>query len=139
MAFQFKNSKTNQTYRINEIDEIVAKFWGKEVHPKHYAYPGEGDMWSQAPNWFDILGHAIEDLQYFTTKDDENHIIYRRSKTPRKAEFEMNEVAPMILCNFTRWSNSVEEFNADIESLKPYIELCFHLHSLDIIGVGCGW
>lgn len=135
MAFQFKNKETKKTYYLNEIDEIAAKFWGKEVHPKYYAAPKGG------ANWFDVLGRAIEDLQYFHRKELDGSLYYHRACSPkhRDAEFEMNEVAPMILCNLTRWNNTAEEFNNDVEFLKPYVELCFHLHSLGIIGVGCGW
>ena len=133
--FQFKNSETNYIYTINEIDEIAAKFWGKEVHPKFYATPKGG------PNWFDVLGRAIEDLQYFHRKELDGSLYYHRacSVNNKDAEFKMNEVASMILCNLTRWNNSAEEFTTDVEYLKPYIELCFHLHSLGIIGVGRGW
>lgn len=135
MAFQFKNKETKQIYYLNEIDEIAAKFWGKEVHPKYYAAPKGG------ANWFDVLGRAIEDLQYFHRKELDGSLYYHRACSPknRDAEFEMNEVAPMILCNLTRWNKSAEEFSTDVEYLKPYVELCFHLHSLGIIGVGCGW
>lgn len=135
MAFQFKNKETKQTYLINEIDEIAAKFWGKEVHPKHYAEPKSG------ANWFDVLGRAIENLQYFNRREADGSLYYYRacSGANKTAEFDMSEVASMILCNLTRWNNTAEEFNADVEYLKPYVELCFHLKSLDIIGVGCGW
>lgn len=133
--FQFKNSETNHIYTLNEIDEIAAKFWGKEVHPKFYAAPKGG------ANWFDVLGRAIEDLQYFHYKKADGSLYYHRacSVGNKDAEFEMNEVAPMILCNLTRWNNSAEEFATDVEYLKPYVELCFHLHSLRIVGVGRGW
>lgn len=133
--FQFKNSETNYIYTLNEIDEIAAKFWGKEAHPKYYAAPQDG------ANWFDVLGKAIENLQYFHRKEADGSLYYHRacSAGNKDAEFEMNEVAPMILCNLTRWNNSAEEFATDVEYLKPYIELCFHLKSLNIVGVGRGW
>lgn len=134
--FQFKNSETNHIYTLNEIDEIVANFWGKKVHPKFYATPSQGGA-----NWFDVLGKAIEDLQYFHYKKADGSLYYNRacSLNNRDAEFEMNEVASMISCNITRWNNSAEEFVATIEYLKPYVELCFHLRSLNIIGIGRGW
>lgn len=140
MSFQFKNIKTNYTYTLNEVDEIASKFWGKEVHPSEYAYPGEPkDRWIHAPNWFDMLGHPIEDLQFFTYKDEENRLIYKRSNKPRDAEFDMVEVASLMLNENTRHSESVEAMFAMVEFLKPYVELCYHLKSLDIVGVGCGW
>jgi hypothetical protein len=136
MAFQFKNKETKTIYYLNEIDEIAANFWGKEIHPKFYATPSQGGA-----NWFDVLGRAIENLQYFHRKEADDSLYYHRacSADNRAAEFEMNEVAPMILCNLTRWNKNAEEFISDVDILKPYVELCFHLHSLGIIGVGCGW
>lgn len=136
MAFQFKNKVTNEIYYINDIDEIAAKFWGKEVHSVHYATPPQGGV-----NWFDMLGRAIENLQYFHRKEADGSLYYHRacSVDNKSAEFEMNEVAPMILCNLTRWCKTAEEFATDEAILKPYIELCFHLQDLGIIGVGRGW
>ena len=134
MAFQFKNKETKQIYYLNEIDQIAADFWGKEIHPKFYATPDKG-----AANWFDVLGKAIEDLQYFHRKNADGSLYYLRAYNPTNTEFEMNEIAPMIMYNFTRWNNTAEEFANDVENLKPYIELCFHLHNLGIIGVGRGW
>lgn len=138
--FQFKNSETNHIYTLNEIDEIAAKFWGKTVDSKEYAYPGEPvNRIIHAPNWFDMLGYPIEDLQYFIDKDEENRIIYKRSNNPRVAEFDMVEVASLLLNNNTRYSESADEMFSTLEFIKPYIELCFHLKSLNIVGVGRGW
>jgi hypothetical protein len=86
-----------------------------------------------------VLGHAIEDLQYFVTKDSENHTIYIRSKTPKKAEFDMADVAAMIVGNFTRHADSAEDIVEMTKALKPYLDLCFHLKSLNIVGIGLGW
>lgn len=139
MGFQFKNIKTNYIYTINEIDEIAAKFWGKAVHPREYAYPGEPEGLIHLPNWFDMLGHPIEDLQFFTYKDDEGRLIYKRSNKPREAEFDMSEVASLMLNDNTRFSKSAEKMFEMLEIIKPYVELCYHLKSLDIVGVGRGW
>lgn len=139
MSFQFKNTETKKIYTLNEIDEIAAKFWGKEVHPRQYAYPGKGSTWSHAPNWFDTLGHPIEDLQYFTNRDEENRLIYKRSNTPREAEFDMREVASLLLNDMTRYQNSADDMLSMCEAIRPYIELCFHLRSLNIVGIGLGW
>lgn len=133
--FQFKNKETQKIYYLNEIDAIAAEFWGIEVHPKRYAAPKGGC------GWFDVLGRAIEDLQYFHRKNEDGSLYYHRSCSAnnRYAEFEMSEVAPMILCNFTRWNNTIEDFASDVKCLQPYVELCFHLHNMGIIGVGRGW
>ena len=137
--FQFKNIQTNETLTLNFIDELAANFWGKELKADTYAYPGEGSWISHNPNWFDILGHAIEDLQYFSYKNDEGKIQYRRSKNVNVAEFDMAEVASMIVGNFNRHADSAKEIIEMTTALKPYLDLCFHLKSLDIIGVGLGW
>lgn len=140
MGFQFKNIKTGYVYDINEIDEIAAKFWNKEVHPKEYAYPGiPVDKFLHSANWFDMIGHSIENLQYFVNKDDEGRLIYKRSNKPRDTEFDMREVASLMLNDLTRNSKNVESMYTTLEYIKPYIELCFHLKSLDIVGIGRGW
>ena len=136
--FQFKNTQTNYIYTLNEIDKIAANFWGKEVHSREYAYPGNENS-PHMPNWFDMLGTSIEDLQYFTNRDEENRLIYKRSNTPREAEFDMREVASLLLNDMTRYQNSADAMLFTCASIRPYLELCFHLRSLNIVGVGRGW
>jgi hypothetical protein len=134
--FLFKNSETKRTYSLNEIDEIAANFWGKEVHPKMYACPGEDII----INWFDMLGHPIEDLQYFTSVDSDGKTIYSRAITPHEPVFDMQEVASFMLYDNARYALKNGDRTLFIANyLKPYIELCFHLKSLNIVGVGCGW
>lgn len=140
MGFQFKNIESGKIYTLNEIDAIAADFWGKEVHPKIYAYPdARGGDWSHKPNWFDMIGHPIEDLQYFISHDAENHIIYKRSNKQRDAEFDMQEVASLMLNDATRYCDNAEDMLKMANFIKPYLELCFHLKSLNIVGVGRGW
>lgn len=137
--FQFKDITTNETLTLNKIDEIAAKFWGKELKADTYAYPGEGSWLSHAPNWFDVLGRAVEDLQYFTYKNSEGKTCYKRSKNVNVAEFDMSEVASMIVGNFNRHAESAENIMEMTKALEPYLSLCFHLKSLNIVGVGLGW
>ena len=141
MAFQFKNIESGKIYTLNEIDEIIAKFWGKEVHPKEYAYPGEPlEYGIHKPNWFDMLGHSIEDLQFFHWFDENDLPHYRRAyANDRNAEFSMQEVASLMLNDLTRYCDSADKMIMRVTSLRPYIEVCFHLRSLNIVGVGCGW
>lgn len=140
MGFKFKNIKTGHVYTINEIDEIAAKFWGKEVLTDEYAYPGEAmDGWMHMPNWFDMLGHPIEDLQLFTYENNEGQLIYKRAIKPGTSEFDMSEVASLMLNEHTRCSENTQRMYSMLEVIKPYVELCFHLKELDIVGVGCGW
>ena len=131
--FQFKNKETGYIYTLNEIDEIAATFWRKEVHHAQYATPNGPNP----GNWFDILGACIEELQYFTSKDSQGKRIYLRSIDGGTASvFDFSEVASMILGKWTRYNATAERVFADMESLKPYIELCFHLKSMNIIGIG---
>lgn len=134
--FQFKHKETGYIYTLHEVDEIAAKFWGKEVHTAQYATP----KGSNPGNWFDILGACIEDLQYFVSKDSQGKRIYLRSVDGGSASnFDFSEVASMILGKWTRYNTTAERVFEDMESLKPYIELCFHLKSMNIIGIGLGW
>jgi hypothetical protein len=134
--FQFKNKETDYIYTLHEIDEIAAQFWGKEVHQVQYATPNGPNP----GNWFDILGACIEDLQYFVSKDSQGKRIYLRSiDGGASSSFDFSEVASMILDKWTRYNATAEQVFKDMESLKPYVELCFHLKSMNIIGIGLGW
>lgn len=134
MGFKFKNIETNETLTLNEVDNIVAKFWGKEVDPKYYACPSNKGL-----NWFDSLGHAIEDLQYFYYTCGNGEKRYLRSTDPTTANFDMAEVASMLVYSQSRYSSNYEDILESLEYIKPHIELCYHLKSLNIIGVGCGF
>lgn len=133
--FQFKNKETGYVYTLNEVDEIAAKFWGKEVRSVQYATP----KGPNPGNWFDILGACIEELQYFVSKDAKGKQVFLRSIDGGTASsFDFSEVAAMILGKWTRYNTTAEQVFQDMEALKPYIELCFHLRTLGIIGIGLG-
>lgn len=135
--FQFKQNDCILT--LNEMDAIVAEFWGKEVHPKQYAYPGEGHGYCHAPNWFDILGHAIEDAQYFRTKNEDGSYSYHKAGYDKNPEFRMDYLVSVILHNATVFPGSTDEVYDMLDFMKPYVELCFHLKKLGIFGIGRGW
>lgn len=135
MGFMFKNIESGKIYTINEIDEIAAKFWNKEVQKTTYATPNNCPL-----NWFDMIGHPIEDLQYFMWRDENNLPHYRRARgNDREPEFDMEEVAALLLYDNTRYSKNASDIIRWVGSLLPFIELCFHLKSLNIVGVGHGW
>lgn len=128
--FQFKQN--DRILTLGEMDAIVAEFWGVEVHPKYYACPPEWHM-----NWFDCLGHGIEDLQYiYTTKEDGSRRYHHGINGTN--EFKMLKVISMVLFYSMAWDDF--EGIPVIQSIyKPFIELCEHLDKLGITGIGLGW
>ena len=82
--FQILN-KDGKALTMAELDKEAAEFWGKEVHPKHYANPFPDKVASEdAPlseiiriehenarnnssNWFDIIGWNIANQGDYTT------------------------------------------------------------------------
>lgn len=76
-AFKILNAE-GEAITMAALDKEAAKFWGKEVDPKHYANPfpkEEGDSFSaicdnalnDAHNWFDIIGWNIANQGDYTT------------------------------------------------------------------------
>lgn len=131
----FSFSQNNETLTINKIDEIAAEFWGKEVSKTHYATPLSDEF---SINWFDVLGHAIEDLQYGNNHyDGKDHFVWATKRD--KAVFSMPTVASMIIFQFTRNEDSAEHTLEMVKLLEPYIKLCYHLHSLGITAEAYGW
>jgi hypothetical protein len=137
--FEFRNIKTNKTYTLNEIDEIAANFWGVEVDERRYACPPVNGQF--ATNWFDILGHAIEDLQYFNTKCLDGHLRYHKAcemDEMHNPMFKFDDIVPQLISNCI-YADSMRSLEIGLEYCKPYIELCYHLKSMDIVGVAMGW
>jgi len=62
--------KNGEAVRIKKLDEEAARFWGKEVHPKKYAFPG-----TSPHNWYDVIGWAIA-FQGDYTKGWKNVALY---------------------------------------------------------------
>lgn len=135
----FKFKQNDRILSLKEMDTIVAAFWGKQVLPQEYAYPGEGTFYNHAPNWFDILGHAIEDAQYFRTKHEDGSYSYHKAGYDKNPEFQMDRLVSVILCNATVFPDDTDEVYNMLNFMKPYVELCFHLKALGITGIGLGW
>lgn len=125
--FQFINKETKQIYTLNEIDEICANFWGVKMHPKYYAQPK-----TFGPNWFDVLGRAVEDCQFF------KHLSFKINTNNDKC-FDFDTISSMILFHLTQYEETAEGKMEQATQLKPYIELCYHLKNLGIVGSGLGW
>lgn len=129
--FQFKQN--DRILTLSEMDAIVAEFWGVEVHPRWYACPPECPYM----NWFDCLGHGIEDLQYISTTREDGSRRYRHGINGSN-EFEMEKVIAMVMFN----SMVYDSFKGMLHTpsvYKPFIELCEHLDKLGITGIGLGW
>lgn len=76
--------KNGKALTMGKLDKEAAEFWGKEVHPKHYANPfpdkvaDEGASLSEkiriernnalhdASNWFDVIGWNIANQGKYT-------------------------------------------------------------------------
>ena len=129
---------------LNEIDNLVAQFWGVEVHPKHYASPilTLDGRTVEGMNWFDTLGHAIENCQYRRHK---NGVYVDAKQQPDEergqgAIFEASAVSAEILRNATLGEQSAEKLFACVNFYRPYIELLFHLQNEHgILFEALGW
>lgn len=129
--FQFKQN--DRILTLGEMDAIVAEFWGVEVDPKWYACPPD---WPHM-NWFDCIGHGIEDLQYiFTTREDGSRRYHHG--IDGTSEFKMEKVIAMVLFNSMAYS-SFKSIPVTPSVYEPFIELCEHLDKLGITGIGLGW
>jgi hypothetical protein len=129
--FQFKQNDSILT--LGEMDAIVAEFWGVEVHPKWYACPPD---WPTM-NWFDCIGHGIEDLQYIYTLDHDDNRKYHHGINGTN-EFKMEKVIAMVLFNSMAYA-SFKGMSYTASIYKPFIELCEHLDKLGITSIGLGW
>lgn len=129
--FQFKQN--DRILTLGEMDAIVAEFWGVEVDPKWYACPPECPTW----NWFDCIGHGIEDLQYIYTLDRDNNRKYCHGINGTN-EFKMIKVISMVLFYGMVWDD-FKGISIMPSVYKPFIELCEHLDKLGITGIGLGW
>lgn len=69
MSFQILNTN-NEALTMSELDAEAAQLWGKEVHPKQYAYPAHPRLIDSfeaeieeatlaSANWFDVIGWRI--------------------------------------------------------------------------------
>lgn len=115
----------------NEVDVLVAEFWGVPVHPRRYASPNN----TIGGGWADVIRECAEQLQYFFSQPEVyGPITYHFSCKPdqRTAEFEMDHVARMILFKYANYCESADEIYEDVMEVRPYVELCFHLKSLGI-------
>jgi hypothetical protein len=127
---------------LKDVDKIACEFWGVEEHPRFYASPIltlDGHT-VEGLNWFDMLGHAIEDCQY---RRHENGVYVSAKQQPDSGQgaiFEASAVSAEILRNATIGEKSAEELFACVNFYRPYIELLFHLQNEHgILFEALGW
>ena len=131
----FMFQKGNEILTINAVDTIAAEFWGKEVSKTRYVTPSSDEF---SLNWFDVLGHAIEDLQYGNSRyDGKDHFVWAIKRN--ESVFSMPAVASMVIFQFTHNEDSFEHIVEMTKLLEPYIKLCYHLHSLGVTAIAEGW
>ena len=147
-AFKILN-KNGKALTMSELDKEAAEFWGKEVHPKHYANPfpdkkvGEGASYSEAVrierenalnnvhNWFDVIGLNIACQGDYTSGwQNVVHTMVvqslgdclvnlRRDKPIELAEFVGDEEMHL-------GSSWEEELYATLNYYKPFVNLINH-------------
>jgi hypothetical protein len=118
------------------MDEIVANFWDVEIDKNEYACPTTNGL-----NWFDVLGHAIEDLQYFQTKRLDGSLCYHKAcgmDEMYNPMFDFGSIIEQIISNCV-CCNTMSDLKFGLKWCKPYFELCYYLKSMDIVGVAMGW
>jgi hypothetical protein len=118
MGFQFKNSQTGYKYYLTDIDEIAANFWGVEVDSKWFAAPKD-----RSTSWFDKIGWAIDQIE---------------GKSLDKDNITMPEIVAYMIYLETKYAGdkiNLEYYLKWVEYLQPYIDLCNHLHKLNIVGI----
>lgn len=125
----FSFSQEGKTLTLNKVDEIAATFWGKDVHPHNYASPYVRSFC----NWFDMIGHPIEDCQYI------KHNI-NKSKDPFSADsVDWGYVVGMLIRNAVCHEKKYTDVVQIVEELKPFIELCYHFEAIGIVAHPHGW
>ena len=141
--------KNGKALTMGELDKEAAEFWGKEVHPKHYANPFPNKVASEnatisekikiehenarnnGSNWFDIIGWNIANQGNCTTGwQNVVHtmvvqslgdclVSLRRDKPIELAEF----VGDTEIHLGNSWE---EELYSTLSYYKPFVDLINH-------------
>lgn len=146
--FQILDKDAN-ALTMGELDKEAAEFWGKEVHPKHYANPFPEKRASEdAPlsekmrikyenamnnssNWFDVIGWNIANQGTYTYGW---HNVVHTMVTEKLGEclVSLRENEPIKLAEFVGdteihlESSWEEELYSIINYYKPFIDLINH-------------
>lgn len=121
MSFQILNSEMQPIF-MGELDREAAAFFGVEVDNKRYAEP-----FRFAPNWFDIVGWAINQQPKDTNA----------SGNRPKGRCEWSDIIGYICGIAAIGESTYEEIIRKIGVYKPYIELCLHWEAKGYIPVSC--
>ena len=132
-----------------ELDKEAAEFWGKEVHPKHYANPFPDKKASEdAPlsekmrikyenaqnngsNWFDIIGWNIANQGNYTY-GWQNVVHTMVTQSLGECLVRLNKDKPIKLAEFVGdtemhlESSWEKELYSIINYYKPFIDLINH-------------
>ena len=141
--------KNGKALTMGELDKEAAEFWGKEVHPKHYANPfpdkvaDEGASLSErmqvqfenarnnACNWFDVIGWNIANQGNYTY-GWQNVVHTMVTQTLGECLVRLNKDEPIKLAEFVgdteiHLESSWEEaLYATLNYYKPFIDLINH-------------
>lgn len=145
-----KNEEGRPIYEaltLNQIDKLACEFWGVEEHPRFYASPKIliGDIEVEyGANWFDTIGHAIEDCQYRCRQNSGEYNYYHDAvEQPYKYQgpiFEASTVCAQIIRVASLATHSADDLEKSIKHYRPYIELLFHLQNEHgILFEALGW
>lgn len=128
---------------MNEIDQMACAFWGKEIDEEWYATPQGKEI-----NWFDMIGHAIENAQYvkrdckvipytFISRVDGQEVSTTVTTVP------WNNVCVWLIKDNTSVNFKREKWFEIVQYattyLKPYLEFCKHLEEQGIVAEALGW
>lgn len=147
-AFQILD-KDAKALTMTELDKEAAEFWGKEVHPKHYANPfpdkvaDEGASFAERMkiehenarnnglNWFDIIGWNIANQGNYTT-GWRNVVHTMVVENLGECLVSLNKDEPIKLAEFVgdaeihlgdSWE---EELYSTLSYYKPFVDLINH-------------
>ena len=141
--------KNAKALTMAELDKEAAEFWGKEVHPKHYANPfpekkasedaplsekiliERENAWNNNFNWFDIIGWNIANQGNYTY-GWQNVVHTMVTQTLGECLVRLNKDEPIQLAEFVGdneihlESSWEKELYSIINYYKPFIDLINH-------------
>ena len=141
--------KDAKALTIAELDKEAAEFWGKEVHPKHYASPFPEKRASEdaplsekmrikyenarnnACNWFDVIGWNIANQGTYTY-GWQNVVHTMVTENLGECLVSLRENEPIKLAEFVGdteihlESSWEKELYSIINYYKPFIDLINH-------------